>query len=322
VRKGYAREIWTGNAVPEGATAVVMLEHTRKLKNGIEIVQPVTPGENVSRKGEDIKKDEIALEAGTGINAYHAGLLAALGISEVDVVRKPQIAIISTGNELVELGKGLFSNRIINSNRFVLSGLCRELGAEPEYLGIARDDEEDIRAKIVEGLAKADIVITTGGTSVGVADLVPLVISKLNKRAIVVHGVAMRPAMPTALGILERKPVFVLSGNPVAAVFGFEVFVRPTIFKLLGVHNELRSWVEAVLVRRVAGALGRRVYLRVKAFERKGELLADPVLAKGSGLLSSLTKANGYVVISEDREGLEKGEKVTVHLFSPVAKED
>jgi molybdopterin biosynthesis enzyme len=128
--------------------------------------------------------------------------------------------------------------------------------------------------------------------------------------------------MPTALGVLERKPVFVLSGNPVAAVFGFEVFVRPTIFKLLGVHNELRSWVEAVLVRRVAGALGRRVYLRVKAVERKGELLADPVLAKGSGLLSSLTKANGYVVISEDREGLEKGEKVTVHLFSPVAKED
>jgi molybdopterin molybdotransferase len=249
-------------------------------------------------------------------------LLAALGISEVDVVRKPQVAIISTGNELVELGKGPSPTQIINSNRFVLSGLCQELGTEPEYLGIAKDDEKDIRAKIVEGLTKADVVITTGGTSVGVADLVPLVISKLDKHGIVVHGVAMRPGMPTALGILKRKPVFVLSGNPAAAVFGFEVFVRPTILRLLGVQSEPRPWVEARLTRRVAGALGRRVYLRVKAIERKGELLAEPVLAKGSGLLSSLTKANGYVIISEDREGLEKDEKVAVHLFSPIAKED
>jgi molybdopterin molybdotransferase len=322
VHKGCAREIWTGNTVPEGATAVVMLEHTRKLKNGIEMVKPVTPGENISRKGEDIKKGEIALEAGTRISAYHVGLLAALGISKVDVVRKPRIAIISTGNELVELGKGLSPSQVINTNRFVLSGLCQELGAEPEYLGIARDDEEDIRVKIVEGLTKADGVMTTGGTSVGVADLVPLVISKLDKQGIVIHGVAMRPGMPTALGILERKPIFVLSGNPVAAVFGFEVFVRPTVLRLLGVQNEPRPWVEARLTRRVAGALGRRVYLRVKAVKRKGELLAEPVLAKGSGLLSSLTKANGYVIISEDREGLEKDEMVTVHLFSPIAKED
>jgi molybdopterin molybdotransferase len=286
------------------------------------MVKPVTPGENISRKGEDIKKGEIALEAGTRINAYHVGLLAALGISKVDVVRKPRIAIISTGNELVELGKGLSPSQVINTDRFVLSGLCQELGAEPEYLGIARDGEEDIRVKIVEGLTKADGVMTTGGTSVGVGDLVPLVISKLDKQGIVIHGVAMRPGMPTALGILERKPVFVLSGNPVAAVFGFEVFVRPTVLRLLGVQNEPRLWVEARLTRRVAGALGRRVYLRVKVVERKGELLAVPVLAKGSGLLSSLTKANGYVVISEDREGLEKDEKVTVHLFSPIAKEE
>ncbi len=322
IRKGHAKEIWTGNAVPEGATAVVMLEHTRKLKNGIEIAKPVTPSENVSRKGEDIRKGEIALELGTRINAFHVGLLAALGIAKVDVVRKPRVAIISTGNELVELGKGFSASQIVNSNRFVISGLCRELGAEPEYLGIARDDEEQIRMKIVQGLTKADAVITTGGTSVGIADLVPLVISKLDKRGIVVHGVAMRPGMPTALGVLKRKPVFVLSGNPVAAFFGFEVFVRPTILKLLGVQNDPRPWVEARLTKRVAGALGRRVYLRVKAIERKGEMLAEPVLAKGSGLLSSLTKANGYVVISGDREGLEKDEKVTVHLFSPITKED
>jgi molybdopterin molybdotransferase len=322
VRKGFAKEIWTGNTVPEGATAVVMLEHTRKLKNGIEVIMPVTPGENVSRKGEDIRQGEIALKAGTRINAYHLGLLAALGISKVYVVRKPRVAIISTGNELVELGKGLSASQIVNSNRFVISGLCRELGADPDYLGIARDDEEEIRKKIVEGLAKADAVTTTGGTSVGVADLVPLVIGRLDKRGIVVHGVAMRPGMPTALGLLKRKPVFVLSGNPVAAVFGFEVFVRPTILKLLGVQNEPRPWVEARLTKRVTGALGRRVYLRVKAIAQKGKFLAEPVSARGSGLLSSLTKANGYVIISEGQEGLEKDEKIDVHLFNSIAKEN
>jgi molybdopterin molybdotransferase len=196
------------------------------------------------------------------------------------------------------------------------------LGAEPEYLGIARDNEEEIRTKITEGLIKNDVVITTGGTSVGAADLVPLVSGKLDKKGIIVHGVAMRPGMPTALGILKEKPIFVLSGNPVAAVFGFEVFVRPTLLALLGAQNEPRPWVEARLTKRVAGALGRRVYLRVKAIEQKGELRAEPVSAKGSGLLSSLTKANGYVVIPDNREGLDKDEKVTVHLLSPVAKED
>ena len=322
VRKGCAKEIWTGNAVPEGATAVVMLEHTRQLKSGIEIVTPVTPGENISRKGEDIRKGKIAIDTRTRVNAYHVGLLAALGISRVDVVQKPRVAIISTGNELVELGKDVSPSQIINSNRFVLAGLCQELGADTEYFGIARDDEEDIRARIVDGLAKADAVITTGGTSVGIADLVPLVISELDKRGIVVHGVAMRPGMPTALGILKRKPVFVLSGNPVAAAFGFEVFVRPVILRLLGVQNEPRPWIKARLTGRVTGALGRRVYLRVKVIEQKGELHAEPVLAKGSGLLSSLTKANGYVVIPEDREGLGEGESVTVHLFSPVARRE
>jgi len=190
------------------------------------------------------------------------------------------------------------------------------------YLGIARDDEKDIRTKIVEGLKKADIVITTGGTSVGIADLVPIVVTKLGKPGIVVHGVSMRPGMPTALGVLKGKPIFVLSGYPVAATIGFEVFARPTILKLLGVENESRPVVRARLTRRVVGALGRRVYLRIKVIERKGEFHAMPILAKGSGLLSSLTKANGYVVIPEDREGMEEGESVAVHLFSSIAREE
>jgi len=134
-----------------------------------------------------------------------------------------------------------------------------------------------------------------------------------------VHGVAMRPGMPTALGILKDKPVFVLSGYPVAAMVGFEVFVRPTILRLQGIEHETRPTVRAKLAKRVAGALGRRVYLRVKTFEKAGEFWADPVRTRGSGLYSSVTKANGYVAIPEDREGVEEGETVVVRLFSPLA---
>jgi molybdopterin molybdotransferase len=190
------------------------------------------------------------------------------------------------------------------------------------YAGIVRDNEGAIATKISEGLEEADIIITTGGTSVGVADLVPLVVDKLGKLGIVVHGIALRPGMPTALGILKGKPIFVLSGYPVAAAVGFEVFVRPTVLRMLGIKGEPRPWVQAGLTRRVAGALGRRVYLRVKTEWRNAELVAEPMFTRGSGLLSSLTKANGYVIIPENREGLEKGETVTVHLFSPVYREE
>ena len=327
IRKGslseaQAKQVWTGNPLPKGANAVIMLEHTRAVRNGIEIIVPMTPSGNVSRKGEDIKKGEVAVHSGTRLQAHHLGLLAALGITKVSVTRKPRIAIVSTGNELVEISEEPTPNQIINSNRFVIAGLCKELDAEPTYLGIARDNEKDIRTKIVEGLRKADVVITTGGTSVGIADLVPIVVAKLGKPGIVAHGVAMRPGMPTALGIVKGKPIFVLSGYPVAATIGFEVFARPTILKLLGAENESRPVVRARLTRRVVGALGRRVYLRVKVIERKGEFHAMPILAKGSGLLSSLTKANGYVAIPEDREGIEEGEIVAVHLFSSIAREE
>lgn len=322
VGKGQAKQIWTGNPLPKAANAVLMLEHTRTTKKSLEIIGSVTPGENVSKKGEDIRKGEVAVKAGTRLQPHHLGLIAALGITKINVVRKPKVAILSTGNELVELGKEPNASQIVNSNRFLIAGLCRELDSEPLYLGIVKDDENDIASSIEKGLEKADIVVTTGGTSVGAADLVPIVVSKLGKPGIIVHGVALRPGMPTALGVVKGKPVFVLSGYPVASAIGFEVFVRPTLLKLLGLSNASRPFAQARLSRRVAGALGRRVYLRVKVAWRKGEFVAEPIITKGSGLLSSLTKANGYVIIPEDREGLAEDEMVTVYFFSPVFEEE
>jgi len=320
VRENEAKELWTGNPVPEGADSVVMLEYTKKFEDKIELATAVTPGRNVSKMGEDVTEGNVAITAGTRLNPHHLGLLAALGESHVTVVRKPKVAILATGSELVELGNKLEPGKIVETNRLVFSSLCMELGAEPLNLGIAKDDLKEITSKIQEGLEQADAVITTGGTSVGYPDLVPMVVNKIGKPGVIVHGVAIRPGMPTALAILKGKPVFVLSGNPVAATVGFEAFTRPTLLRLLGI-NEARPAIEAKLTRRVAGALGRRVFLRVRVFERNGDFFAEPVRVTGSGVLTTMTKANGYVIIPENREGIDEKESVMVHLFSSIVRE-
>jgi len=318
VREGEAGQVWTGNPLPRGADAVIMLEYTKRIKGKIEVEIAVTPGVNVSKKGEDAKRGEVAIEAGTRLKPHHLGLLAALGATHVNVVKKPKVAILSTGNELVELGYKPKPNQIVETNRLILSSMCQELGAEPLDLGIAKDDVKEISVKIREGLEQADVVVTTGGTSVGYPDLVPIVVNDIGTPGVVVHGVAMRPGMPTALASLQGKPVFILSGNPVAAMIGFEVFARPLLLKLLGIESEPRPSLKARLTRRVASALGRLVFLRVRVFERDDEFFAEPVRIKGAGVLSTMTKANGYVKIPENREGLEEGESVVVHLFDKI----
>jgi molybdopterin molybdotransferase len=320
VHENEAKELWTGNPIPEGADAVVMLEYTKKVDDKIELAKSVTPGRNVAKMGEDVAEGNVAIEAETRLNPHHLGLLAALGKSQVSVVRKPKVAILATGNELVELGNKLEHGKIVETNRLVFSSMCMELGMEPLNLGLAKDDLKQITSKIREGLEQADAVITTGGTSVGYPDLVPLAVNRIGKPGIIVHGIAMRPGMPTALAILEGKPVFVLSGNPVAATVGFEAFARPTLLRMLGL-NEARPAVEAKLTRRVAGVLGRRVFLRVRVVERNGKFFAEPVRVTGSGVLTTMTKANGYVIVPENREGLEEGESVRVSLFSSIVRE-
>ncbi len=318
VDKGEARQIWTGGMIPKGADAVVMLEHTSKTESGIRVIAAVTPGENISKRGEDVRKSEIVVKAGTRLLPQHLGLLAGLGITHINVVKKPKAALLSTGNELVELGQKPRLGQVVDVNGTILSASCKQIGAETINLGITRDDLEKIKDRIANGVGQADVVITTGGTSVGHADLVPTAVNSLGKPGVIVHGIAIRPAMPTALAMVRGKPVFILSGYPVAAMFGFEVFVRPVILRLLGIRDEHRPMLKAKLTRRVASALGRRVYLRVRVFKERGEFFAEPIRTKGSGVLSTMTKANGYVVIPEDRNGLEDNEAVIVYLFDKI----
>jgi molybdopterin molybdotransferase len=319
VRSGQAKQVWTGNAIPKGADAVVMLENTQRHGEKIEVWVQLAPGENVSKKGEDIKKGENAVKAGTRLKPYHLGLLAALGKSEIKVTEKPKIAILATGNELTEVGSKPAENQIFESNRIMLSAMCHELDAEPVDLGIAKDNIKEITEKLRTALLNADAVITTGGTSVGELDLVPDAVNKTGKPGVIIHGVAMRPAMPTALAVLEGKPVIILSGNPVAAIIGFEVFVRPLICKMLGMKKEEpRPVVKAVMTRKVATALGRKTFVRVQVLQKNGEFRAEPVSARGSGAISTMTRGNGFVIVPENREGVAEGEHVTVHLFGNV----
>jgi molybdopterin molybdotransferase len=315
----HAKQIWTGNPLPKGADAVVMIENTKKRDGELEVWIQLALGGNVSKKGEDVKKGEKIMKAGTRLKPYHLALLAAMGNGEVKVVEKPRIAILATGNELAEVGSKPSENQIFESNRIMLSAMCRELGADPVDLGIAKDDVDEIAEKLRIGLRNCDAVITTGGTSVGGVDLVPDAVNKVGKPGVVVHGMALRPAMPTALAVLEGKPVMILSGNPVAAIIGFEVFARPLICKMLGMSKEEpRPVVKAVMTRKVAAALGRKTFVRVRVLRKNGEFFAEPVSARGSGAISTMTRGNGFVVVPENREGVTKGERVTVHLFGNV----
>jgi molybdopterin molybdotransferase len=319
VKSKQTMQVWTGSLIPKGANAVVMLEDIKRTGHKIGVWSPTTPGQNVSKKGEDIQKGEIALERGTRLKPQHLGLLAALGIVKFRVFEKPRIAILATGNELAQVGSKLQENQVFDVNRIVLSAMCRQLGAEPLDLGTARDDADEISRKIKLGLVRAGLVITSGGTSVGGSDLVPEAVNRIGKPGIVVHGVAMRPAMPTALAAIDGKPIVILPGNPVAAMVGFEVFARPLVCRMLGLeHAEPRFVTQARMNRRIATTLGRRTFVRVHVFEKGGEFLAEPISARGSSLISTMTKANGYVVAPENREGLEKGELVSVQLFDNI----
>ncbi len=319
--KEETAEITTGAILPAGSDAVVMLEYVRKIgEKQIEIVASVTPGENVSMTGEDVLTGDLVLKQGTGLKPPDVAMLAALSMKRVGVVRRPKVAVICSGNELVELDASPSPGKIVNTNRFLLSAMIEQLGGFPNYLGIAKDSVEDISRLVRKGLTEADIVLITGGTSVGEKDLVPEAVNTIGRPGMVVHGISIRPGMPTGLASINGKPIVLLSGQPIAAMIGFDAFVRPTILRLLGTEDEPVAVVRARMSRRVASAAGMRTFLRVIVNEIDGAYVADPVTTTGSGILSSMTQANGIVVIPEDKEGIEMNEDVTVTLFRPIGR--
>ncbi len=320
LRKGEAIAIATGAPVPQGANAVVMVENTKRLDTGdVEMYAAVAPGENISHIGEDVKQGTVVLERGRKLKPPDLGLLVALGRETVSVVRRPKVAILSTGNEVSESGP-VTSGRIVDVNRPVLMAMVEECGGVPLDLGIAKDDAEEISKKLKRGLASADLVLVTAGTSVGKGDLVPDVINALGKPGMLVHGIAMRPSLPTGLAVVNGKPIVSLPGLPVSAMIAFSTFVQPLILRMLGTEQDPQPKIRARATKRIVGVPGFRTFIRVLVKEKEGKLFVEPLRAPGSGILTTLTRANGMVVVPENVEGYDEGAEVEVQLFRPVER--
>lgn len=320
VARGEAVSIVTGGQMPKGANAVVMVEYTKQHEDGtVEVADEVHPAENVARAGEDVRQGTVVLKKGTRILPQDLGMLTYLGLNEVPVMLKPRVAVLSTGNELFDQPT-ISSGKIPDVNRPTLIGALRDLGCEPVDLGIVPDELDRIRSELEQGVRTADMVLVTAGTSVGPGDVVPRVIDSLGKPGMLVHGVAMRPSMPTGLAVVDGKPVVSLPGYPVSAYIAFLEFVHPLLSHMLETNFLPRPKVSARLSQRVVGILGSRTYVRVLVGETDEGCVAQPVRTSGAGILSSLVKANGFIIVPEHVEGYEEGHEVEVELFRPLER--
>jgi molybdopterin molybdotransferase len=290
-----------------------MVEHTRAKDKNIAVFAPATPGKNVSARGEDVKAGEVVLERGQLLRPQDVGMLASVGKIRVQVSHRPEVAILATGGELRRPGKRLGRAEITDINSYSLAAAVESCGGLSHRLGIVPDRPELLRRALRRAIDH-DMVIASGGSSVGKHDIMPDVIAGFGE--LLFHGVAIRPGGPTAFGIVKGKPVFALAGFPVASLVAFDMLVRPALRKMQGLPAD-RGYprVQARLARKVSSTLGRADIVRVKVRAKGGELAADPIRVTGSSVLSSMTKADGFVIVPEDVEGLDEGSVVEVELY-------
>jgi len=308
VPAGGACRIMTGAAVPEGADAVLPAEQAREGDGVVDVVDAIPPGKHVASVGEDVTRGTLLFRPGRRLRPQDVGLLASVGCSPVPVIRRPRVRVLVTGNELLPPGAVPDGNRIVDSNSPMLAALvARDGGAELEVVRLPDD-----RATIRDALAAdgADVILTSGGTSVGREDYIPLLVRELGD--LTVHGIAIRPAAPTGIGRIGTARVFLLPGNPVSCLSAYDFFAGPCIRTLGGLPA---AWpygaVELPLAGRIASQLGRTDYVRITIGE--GGVL--PLATKGASILSSATRADGFVIVASASEGLPEGAPVTVHLF-------
>jgi len=314
VGSGEAVEIHTGAPLPRGADAVVMYEDTMRVGDEVEVYSPVSPYANVSRKGEDFSKGSVIVPRGERIKAPHIGIIASNGIDRVRVYGRLSAAIISTGNELLEPGKPYIEGKIYASTGYLVKAYLEETGLfKADYLGIYPDDYDAIREAIEYATWRYDIVLTTGGTSVSESDVARDVVEDWGEW--VFRGVAMRPGRPTSLALVNNKPVLMLSGYPVAAWTGLELILRQAMINKYGLRGLERPVAIAILRRSLPNRVGYTSLIRVRLITRNNMIYAEPYMLKGSGVLSSLSRSNGYVVIPGHIEGYSEGEKVIVKML-------
>jgi molybdopterin molybdotransferase len=311
IESGKAVAIATGARVPKGADAVVMIENTEQENNTLKIFNEIGGGKNIALKGEDIKNRQTLFKKGTWLTSQDVGLIASVGINRVPVFKKPKVAIFATGDELVEPGSKLDDTSIFESNRYMIAGMIRESGGEVVDLGICKDDRDLIFSKLKEAL-KFDLVVVSGGASVGEKDYVPDLINNLGKPGLVVHGIAMKPGSPTALGVVNNKPIIVSPGFPVSSFVAFYTFGRPVILKILTTEGPITTKLIATMASNINTFKNFRTFVRVQVVRNNGSYLAEPISAAGASLLSTLTKSNGMIIVENNDSKLMKGKRVQV----------
>jgi molybdopterin molybdotransferase/putative molybdopterin biosynthesis protein len=322
VAAGTATAIATGGVLPRGADAVVMIEHTELLDEAvpaIELRRAVGPGQFVSFAGSDIARGETLLRRGTRIGSREIGMLAACGLAQVNVVRQPRVAVLSTGDELVAPGRPLKPAGVYDSNGAIIAAAVSEAGGEPVTMGAFPDNEAALENAAREALASCDMVVLSGGTSKGAGDLSHRIVSSLGAPGILVHGVALKPGKPLCLGVVGDKPIVVLPGFPTSAIFTFHAFAAPVIRARAGLPPEAARTIEAVVPVRIASELGRKEFVLVSLIEGDDGALAFPT-GKGSGAVTSFSQADGFLEIDALVSSVDADSETRVTLIGSAAR--
>lgn len=304
LEKGEAIKIATGAPLPVGANAVVMEEFTHPEGDFLQVETSLTPGENVSPRGEDFSSDDLVLEKGKLLNPAELGIVASTGFNHVSVFKKPKIGVIITGSELVMPKQDIKGAEVINSNHFTIKSMVESCLAIPEMFHSV-DNADNVEELFKSLLDEYDAIITTGGTAISKGDVVVDVAQKLGE--VLFHGVAMRPGKPFAFAQIQGKPVFMLSGFPVAAMVQFDVFIRNALFEMQGLTRDPLI-IQKKAAKKIPSSLGRIDYVRAKI---DGELV-HPLKTKGSGIIRSMVESDSYIVIPENQEGVMQGEECDV----------
>lgn len=313
VGTGEAVRIMTGAPVPQGADAVVMVERTEAGEGFVLVKAEARKGENIRRSGEDFKAGDLVIARGSLVRPAEVSMLATVGVPFVFVHRRPRVAVISTGDELTDINEAPAFGRITNSNGYALAALAAAAGAEPIQLGIARDNKESLKEKLARAM-DADAIISSGGVSVGDYDFVKDVLKEMGS-SMIFWKVAMKPGKPLAFGVIGGKPAFGLPGNPVSSMVAFEQFVRPSLLRMAGRSRIFRQTFEARLLKAIKIKPGRMNFIRAELALGPGGFTAAPLDGQGSGMISTMVRANAFVIVPEGSEGFKEGDAVKVQPF-------